>query len=71
MKAKELRGKDAEELKRMLDGERKGLSNLRFRSAASEIENPAQIQKSRRTIARILTLLRERASAAGAGKKGA
>ncbi len=60
MNARELRQKDMDDLKKMLAEERKGLSNLRFRSAVSEIENCAQFGKSRRQIARILTLLAQR-----------
>lgn len=67
MNAKELRGKDVEDLRKMLADEQKGLTNLRFRTAASELENCAQVGKSRRQIARILTVLRERQAE---GKKG-
>ena len=65
MNARELRQKSGDELQKILEGERRGLSNLRFRSAASEIENCAQVGKSRRQIARILTLLREHRTQGG------
>lgn len=67
MKARELRAKDVEELKKKLADERRGFTNLRFRTATSELENCAQVGKSRRQIARLLTILRERELA---GKKG-
>ena len=65
MNARELKAKSTEELGKILAGERKGITNLRFRSAASEIENPAQIRRSRRQIARILTLLKEKKTEGG------
>ncbi len=69
MNARELRAKDAEDLKKMLADERRGFANLRFRTASSELENCAQVGKTRRQIARILTLLRERELAGKSGKK--
>lgn len=62
-KAKELRAKDAAELEKILAEERRGLQNLKLRSAASELENAALVRKTRRQIARILTILNERARA--------
>ena len=61
MKTDELRKKEIDELKKMLAEERKGLSNLRFRAAGSDLENSSQFAKSRKQVARILTVLGERA----------
>lgn len=60
LKIKEAREKTDDELAKLLEEERRGLSNLRFQKASSELEKPAQVKKSRRSIARILTVLNER-----------
>lgn len=60
MKVAEIRKKSDDELKQMLEQERRSVSNLRFRMAASQLDDPSQVEKSRRTIARIQTILKER-----------
>lgn len=39
---------------------RKELFNLRFQNATGEIENPMRIQKVKKDIARILTIIKEK-----------
>ncbi len=69
MRIREFRDKPADELKVDLDNFRRELFNLRFQSATEQIENPAQIRQTRRAIARILTVLRERERGARTEKK--
>jgi large subunit ribosomal protein L29 len=57
MKNSELNTLSVEELNQRLLGEREILQKQKFAHAISPIENPIKIQETRRTIARILTLL--------------
>ena len=57
MKNSELKTLSVEELKQRLLSEREILQKQKFAHAISPIENPMKIQETRRTIARILTLL--------------
>jgi len=66
VKAGELRAMSIEELQEELQNSRKELYNLRHQQTVGQLENPAQFTKAKRTIARILTLLKEREMAAGA-----
>lgn len=59
MKAAELRGKSADELKTQLAGLKKEQFNLRFQRASGELQNTARFEAVRREVARILTLLGE------------
>jgi large subunit ribosomal protein L29 len=60
MKAEELRELTREELEaRIADWKRK-LLNLRFQLASGQLRNTAEIKKTKRDIARALTVLRER-----------
>jgi len=60
MKVRDLRQMTTEELQQELTNHRKELYNLRHQSVVEQLENPAQVGKSRRAIAQILTVLRER-----------
>lgn len=60
MTAEELRELDAEELSGRLKGARRELFELRFKSAVGQLENPRQIGRVRKDIARILTVVHER-----------
>lgn len=60
MKLSELRGRSREELLQELDGFKKELLNLRIQWQAGELKNSAQYRKTRKEIARIKTLLREK-----------
>jgi large subunit ribosomal protein L29 len=64
MKASELREMTLEELANMeLDLKRK-LFNLRFQLASGELDNSAEIQKTRKDIARVMTITADRKSGA-------
>ncbi len=60
MKASELRQYTDEELKRLLEEKKKQLMDLRFQLAMGQLTNYAQIKQTKRDIARIKTILRER-----------
>ena len=59
MRADELRGLERGELTTMLEEARRELFNLRFQAATRQIQDPSEIRKVRRRIARILTIMRE------------
>ena len=60
MKARDRREKTTEDLQQIRETLRKGLFNLRFRSATDRVENSAEFGRTRRDIARIETILTER-----------
>ncbi|HEU5049623.1 MAG TPA: 50S ribosomal protein L29 [Gemmatimonadales bacterium] len=64
MKANDLKELKDEELTAKLEELRAERFNLRFRSATESIENPMRFRTIRRDIARIQTVLRERAGQA-------
>ena len=57
MKYSELNTLSLEELRQRLLSERELLQKQRFAHAISPIENPMKIKETRKTIARILTIL--------------
>ena len=60
MNIKEVREKSSEELMKSLDEMKVELFDLRFARATGSIENPMRIRELTKSIARILTVLRER-----------
>ena len=60
MKASELRQYTDEELERLLEEKKKQLMDLRFQLAMGQLTNYALIKQTKRDIARIKTILRER-----------
>jgi large subunit ribosomal protein L29 len=64
MKPEEYRGMSDEQLALTLREELKNLFHLRFQSATERLETPSEIRKSKREIARIKTIQRERELAA-------
>lgn len=60
MNVKEIRDKSNDELLKTLDESKKELFDLRFERATGTIDNPMRIRELRKTIARILTVLKER-----------
>ncbi len=64
MNAQELRGKTPDELKTELANLKKESFNLRFQQATGQLENTAQIRKSRRASALVKTILNEKAASA-------
>ena len=68
MKSEEYRGMGDEQLALTLKEELKNLFHLRFQSATERLETPSEIRKSKRGIARIKTIQRERELAAAEKK---
>ena len=60
MKARELRQKTEKELHALLKELREKLRSLRFDLAAGKVKNVRLIKENKKTIARILTILKER-----------
>lgn len=60
MKAEDLRKMSSGELTEKLTETRQEVFNLRFRHATAQLENTAGLPQSKRTVARILTILKER-----------
>lgn len=59
--AEQLRRASDRDLAEALDDARKELFNLRFRNATRQLDNTTELKRVRRQIARINTLMRERA----------
>ena len=68
VKAEELRAKTPDELKTQLVDLKKEQFNLRFQVAGGQNENPARARIVRREIARIKTVLGQKAKTADAAK---
>jgi large subunit ribosomal protein L29 len=64
MKASDLRPKTADELKQQVEDLSKEAFNLRFQRASGQLENTARVRQVRRDLARIKTILGERARTA-------
>ena len=60
MKAKEIRNLSVEELAKKLDELKKDLFMLRMQHATNHLDNPTKISATRRDIARVKTVLREK-----------
>ncbi|MDH3590719.1 MAG: 50S ribosomal protein L29 [Planctomycetota bacterium] len=67
MKATELRDKSELELRETLRELRKELFDAQFRAGQDEVEERGKTRKTRREVARILTIIRERELAQSAG----
>ncbi|MCH4014149.1 MAG: 50S ribosomal protein L29 [Solobacterium sp.] len=63
MNVKEIRDLSDDELKEEVTSLKEELYNLRFQQATGALENPARIKDIRKTIARIYTVMTERAAA--------
>ena len=61
MRANEIRAKSNEELKSEIQNQKESLFNLNFRNRLAQVEDSSQIRKVRRNIARMQTIIRERA----------
>ena len=59
----ELKSKSAEELNSELVAAKKELFNLRFQNATNQLDNTARIKEVRKNIARIQTVITEKARA--------
>jgi large subunit ribosomal protein L29 len=60
MKTRELRERTREELEELYDDLREELYKLRAQRAVSQIEKSHRIMEVRRTIARVITILKDR-----------
>ena len=69
MKAQELRNLSIAELHDKLSDFRQELFNLRFQHATAQLDNTQRIPQVERTIARILTILREKQMESGDVRK--
>ncbi|HRO58429.1 MAG TPA: 50S ribosomal protein L29 [Burkholderiaceae bacterium] len=63
MKASELRAKDDEALKKELGDLLKAHFSLRMQIATQQLTNTSQLRKTRRDIARVRTVMNEKAAA--------
>lgn len=61
MKSQDVRTKTEDELKKQIGDLRKEALNLRFQRASGQLENTSRVRQVRRDIARIKTVLSERA----------
>jgi len=62
MKASEIRGKTGEELQKELEGLLKAQFGLRMQVATQQLSNTSQLKKVRRDIARVRTIIKEKAA---------
>ena len=63
MKAQDVRTKSLDQLKDELVKLKKEQFNLRFQTATGQLEKTARVKEGRRDIARVKTILREKAEA--------
>jgi large subunit ribosomal protein L29 len=63
---KNLRGLTTLELEEKVQALKKELFNLRFQFVAGRVENPARLKQTKREIARLKTILREKQSSEAA-----
>jgi large subunit ribosomal protein L29 len=67
MKAEDVRALSDDQLKEQLEKLRREQFNLRFQAASGQLENTARVDKVRKDVARIKTIIGQRRSAAQAG----
>ena len=60
MKAKEIRNLSVEELTKKLEDLKKDLFMLRMQHATNQLDNPMQINATKKDIARVKTIIREK-----------
>lgn len=66
MKAAELRDKTPDQLREQLASLKKEAFNLRFQAATGQLESTARMSAVRRDVARVKTILNQKAAAAAA-----
>ncbi len=64
MNAQELRDKTPDQLRDTLVSLKKEAFNLRFQQATGQLENTARMRSVRRDVARVMTVLNQKAAAA-------
>jgi large subunit ribosomal protein L29 len=69
MKIKEIRQHEKDQILHELAEQQKHLYALRTQSVTEKLEDPSQLKKARKTIARIKTVLRQRGVEAAKGKQ--
>jgi large subunit ribosomal protein L29 len=62
MKPSEVRGKSGEDLQKELEGLLKAQFGLRMQLATQQLSNTSQLKKVRRDIARVRTIMKEKAA---------
>jgi len=62
MKASEIRGKSGEELQKELEGLLRAQFGLRMQLATQQLSNTSQLKKMKRDIARVRTIMKEKAA---------
>jgi large subunit ribosomal protein L29 len=62
MKASELRDKNGEDLQKELEGLLRAQFGLRMQLATQQLSNTSQLKKVKRDIARVRTIMREKAA---------
>ncbi len=60
MDIKEIREMSASELEKAIKEQKEALFNLRFQHSINQLDNPMKIVETKKTIARMLTVLREK-----------
>lgn len=60
MKAKELREKTIDELKKLLSETQENVYGLRLERINRKLKNVSQMKKARHTVARVLTIIKEK-----------
>ena len=66
MKAADLRGKTPDQLRDQLASLKKEAFNLRFQQATGQIESTARMRSVRKDVARVLTVMNQKAAQAAA-----
>ena len=70
MEAKELREMSAEDLVQKRANLREEITHLKLKRATSRLENPMKLKETKRDLARLETILREKAPRPAAKKSG-
>jgi large subunit ribosomal protein L29 len=70
VKANSMQEMSPDDIRHRVGELREELFNLRFRNSMRQLDNPLKIRASRREMARLLTVLRAKESAAGAKAQG-
>lgn len=60
VKAQTMKEQSLDEMRQRVTDLREELFNLRFRNSMRQLDNPLKIRESRREMARLLTVLREK-----------
>jgi len=63
MKKKEIKKLSKDEILKNIDKSKKDLFNFRFQKISSQITNPAKINETKKTIARLKTILKGKINA--------